>query len=100
MHDVNQVYAEPVSSSFDVNVPETAALSPRLGRLKLPAAAAAGTAVRLSVPVTITNHGNVASTGTTTVSLYASTTQGLDGATEIASTTTRLAPRAEQVQGG
>ncbi len=84
VEDVNSVFAVTTSSSFVVQVPGSITLLPSLGGLKLPASLATGTALKLSVPVTVTNRGTVASGGASTITLYASTTQGLSGATEIA----------------
>jgi hypothetical protein len=84
VEDVNGVFAVTTSSSFVVQVAGTFSLVPSLAGVKLPAAVATGTPLKLTVPVLVTNMGTVASIDASSVTLYLSTTQGLTGATDIA----------------
>jgi len=90
VEDISGVFAVTTSSSFAVDVPGAFSLVPSLAGLKLPAALATGTALKLTVPVTVLNTGTVASIDTSAITLYLSTTQGLTGATEVAAITDGL----------
>jgi hypothetical protein len=84
VEDIDSVFAVTTSSSFAVVVPGAFSLVPSLGSLKLPASLATNTPLKLSVPVTVRNTGTVASFGTSSITLFVSTTQGLTGATQVA----------------
>ena len=86
-------YAAGTSSTATVAVAGpaagAAALTPSLPHAILPAAVVAGSKLKLSLPLAITDGGGAAEKGTVTVNLYASTDATLDGGDTLVATIAR-----------